>query len=1141
MAKKVIAFSIEIKGTPSTVKALQDLNKQVAELAANIQNATDPAELAKLQKEYVSLKANIKALNEEQNKQVRDFKTGVETGEASLTQVKNRIADIKKEYAALSEAERGSEFGQRLLAEQVKLQTVVSRVSEEVRKQTRDYRTAAETGEGSYRQLSNRLTDLRKQYNNLGRAAREGDIGKALLKDIQALDKELKDLDAASGTFTRNVGNYPKLVKQFIRGAIPGFEAFEQTLEGVGISAGKLNTILSGGFFLFQVASLLIKAGQAFSEFTKEVDAARAAVASLTGLTGAALDDATARSQAIAKRFGKDIDEVTKAALTLSKELGIGYSEALDQIEKGFVAGLDANGDFLDGIKENAKALQNLGEATDEFSQRQRRALESQKELSRAQVELAKRFADSGNDFEVYGNLIQAALIQTLLDFLDLIQPVINLGKELFNSLRRIGEALGFFSKEGDEAQDSLSGVNKIMEFQIAILTALVGVITAVVSGFADFVQSSPLVQSAAKGIGAVFSTVIDAITKIPSALAGAFAAIRQFFANVFETGLDDEAIQGQMANLRAQGLSEEQIQNEIARQARAGRGIADAFSEAYNASLQAANAKNAKVVEEGNKRIQVVEEEANKEALERAKKIAEERAKFLDGLKRREEQNAALLLELQRRLTDAVIAQIEDENERAIETEREGQRRREAELIKGLERQKAEVQKSLDETAKIFGANSKEVKVLREQSAAELLALEIATNKVLEAERANSAERILQIEAEATKKAQEEEKRRAEEAKREIERLQQERIKAFEGALSEEREALRLSELRLEEQRARGFLDQEAAAKMAIQARIDAILNQLAAVQAAEERLAQAGVQATDTEAAAILAKRQELNTELAKLEEEQTKKVQDEARKQVEARRKTLEQVGQGVSQGITAVDGFLDGLAARETARTQSALESIAKTRAKLEEQLQQASGLEREFLEQRIRGQSEAAERLAAEQKAIQEREARRNKAVAVAQSVINTALGISSALAQPPGPPATIPFAVLAGVLGAVQTAAIAAAPAFAKGGLVGAGNIPAQPNGDNVLATVKTGEVVLTKQQQIAVGGPTVFARAGVPGFASGGLVGRADITPPRVPGFDPLLDALNRQTERRVVLVTEDLYREQGDISKSEEVRIIT
>jgi hypothetical protein len=56
--------------------------------------------------------------------------------------------------------------------------------------------------------------------------------------------------------------------------------------------------------------------------------------------------------------------------------------------------------------------------------------------------------------------------------------------------------------------------------------------------------------------------------------------------------------------------------------------------------------------------------------------------------------------------------------------------------------------------------------------------------------------------------------------------------------------------------------------------------------------------------------------------------------------------------------------------------------------------------------------------------------------------------------------------------------------AYVSGGEVaGKGNIPTQPNGDDTLATLKTGEVVLTQEQQAALGGDEAMAQAGVPGF----------------------------------------------------------
>ena len=78
------------------------------------------------------------------------------------------------------------------------------------------------------------------------------------------------------------------------------------------------------------------------------------------------------------------------------------------------------------------------------------------------------------------------------------------------------------------------------------------------------------------------------------------------------------------------------------------------------------------------------------------------------------------------------------------------------------------------------------------------------------------------------------------------------------------------------------------------------------------------------------------------------------------------------------------------------------------------------------------------------------------------------------------------LATAAGV-GAVELA-FSQIPNFATGGKVGEGNIKPLPNGDNTLAFVKTGEVILNEKQQKAVGFSNL-QKANIPNFANGGMV----------------------------------------------------
>jgi hypothetical protein len=135
-------------------------------------------------------------------------------------------------------------------------------------------------------------------------------------------------------------------------------------------------------------------------------------------------------------------------------------------------------------------------------------------------------------------------------------------------------------------------------------------------------------------------------------------------------------------------------------------------------------------------------------------------------------------------------------------------------------------------------------------------------------------------------------------------------------------------------------------------------------------------------------------------------------------------------------------------------------------------------------------------IAAKEDALKKEQAKRQQKIAIAQAFINGGLAVTQAFATLPIWAAVIAAAVAtADVLAQI---AIIKAQQFAGGGKVdhaGNGkinrqsNIPTQSNGDDVLATVKRGEVVLNKSQQNALGGDETFKRIGVPGFATGGAI----------------------------------------------------
>jgi hypothetical protein len=208
--------------------------------------------------------------------------------------------------------------------------------------------------------------------------------------------------------------------------------------------------------------------------------------------------------------------------------------------------------------------------------------------------------------------------------------------------------------------------------------------------------------------------------------------------------------------------------------------------------------------------------------------------------------------------------------------------------------------------------------------------------------------------------------------------------------------------------------------------------------------------------------------------------------------------------MDEETTNLEKTLVAVGASVTAINQVLDTRFANQKAKIEQQtLAEKEAIEQSTMseeQKRIRIERAEQKKATALEK-IERQQAKKQKANAVIQSIINTALGVTAALKNPVTAPFVIPFIV---GIGAVQTGIIAAQQ-FAEGGQVaelGSGeggviaanlqNIPSLANGDNVLATVKTGEVILNDAQQnrlMQLTSPDIFRAIKVPNFADGGVV----------------------------------------------------
>ena len=111
----------------------------------------------------------------------------------------------------------------------------------------------------------------------------------------------------------------------------------------------------------------LVQYGQQVLDIERKFNKMEKQIARFSGLSGTALDKATSKVESLSQVFDKDMNEVLIAANAFSKQMGISFDESLVLIEKGFLQGADASGDFLSKVKEYPVQFKNAGFSAEEF------------------------------------------------------------------------------------------------------------------------------------------------------------------------------------------------------------------------------------------------------------------------------------------------------------------------------------------------------------------------------------------------------------------------------------------------------------------------------------------------------------------------------------------------------------------------------------------------------------------------------------------------------------------------------------------------------------------------------------------------------------------------------------------------------
>ena len=219
-----------------------------------------------------------------------------------------------------------------------------------------------------------KLADMQKAYDQLDRAQRESDGGKAFLEAIKAQSDAVKGLEEDTGRAQRNVGNYPKAWVD----AIPGLNKATGVLSKMGIT---MDDLKSKGVKAF------IGLGQSLKAFGKAfitppiviITAVLGAIMAIVNKVSAAFkknDDAMTALQkafAIFKPIGEAIGAVFNAIANSIAKVVEGAAKAVSWIV----------GKLAPGYKNAADEAQALVQAQDDLEEAERKYTENSAKRNR--------------------------------------------------------------------------------------------------------------------------------------------------------------------------------------------------------------------------------------------------------------------------------------------------------------------------------------------------------------------------------------------------------------------------------------------------------------------------------------------------------------------------------------------------------------------------------------------------------------------------------------------------------------------------------------------------------------------------------------------------------------------------------------
>ena len=321
----------------------------------------------------------------EDKQQILDIKVKYEDAIYGIIRYKEKIDQLKASIKELQQQEKDKT----ITTNEMKVQTeAINATIKEYQYNVRTLRKEIQNNvrteneqEGSLKQLRAQLSNATKAYDEMSRAEREGAKGQEMQEHIQDLIEELKEAEEATGRFQRSVGSY---YDSMMKAAddLQGTEFFGmdivndtgigkvmemgKSVEDLKVKFGALKntalSLLTNPYFLAMAG--VAGVGMAFKwwyDYNKGLMEATRLTKQFTGLTGNEMKSVRNEVLAVSNTFGLEFTETMQSANTMSKAFGISVSESLKIMQDGLVSGANANGEFLDTIKEYPRYFKEAG------------------------------------------------------------------------------------------------------------------------------------------------------------------------------------------------------------------------------------------------------------------------------------------------------------------------------------------------------------------------------------------------------------------------------------------------------------------------------------------------------------------------------------------------------------------------------------------------------------------------------------------------------------------------------------------------------------------------------------------------------------------------------------------------------------